>query len=177
MGAVTQAVKRYLPATYNEMIVVPTDTSRLFATTDLQALADYVKYRLFATVVTESDESIVFNPAQSQFLGKLTTLQFIPAAVDFWDSRLASLVSTGTNEEVQYRDHRDGLLKLWEILSKEVKQDAQLFGYQLSRSGLLPAVSYGDNGRGILITPDPMDFPPLDEPQIPWIDLVPWKTI
>jgi hypothetical protein len=176
VGAITEAVRRYVPATYNEMLIVP-NTERLFATSDLQALADYIKYRLFSTVVDESEEAILFHPAQSQFLGKLTTLQFIPAAVDFWDSRLASIVSTGTGEVANYRDHRDGLLKLWEILNREVLQDAAIFGFNLRKAGLTPKVTYGDNGRGILITPDPQCFPKQYSTEKWWLNAMPWATV
>jgi hypothetical protein len=176
VGAIAEAVRRYVPATYNEMLIAPGAGERLFATSDLQALAHYVEYRLFATVISEADETVLFNPAQTQFLGKLTTLQFIPAAVDFWDSRLASVVSTGTGEVVNYRDHRDGLLKLWEILNREVLQDARIFGFNLKKSGLLPRVTYGDNGREILVTPDPEKFPKRFQVQRPWLE-TPWRTV
>jgi hypothetical protein len=176
MGIITEAVKRYVPATYNAMLIAPSD-NRLFATSDLQALADYVKYRLFSTSIPESQETSVFNPYEAQFLGKLTTLQFIPAAVDYWDSQLSSIVATGTGEVANFRDHRDGLLKLWEILSREVLKDAALLGFTLKKIGLIPAVTYGDNGRKILITPDPQCFPAPFKVTQNWISALPWKTV
>lgn len=175
MGVVTNAVRRYVPATYNAMLIAPSD-NRLFATSDLQALADYVKYRLFGTSVTESDESVFFNPYESQFLGKLTTLQFIPAAVDYWDSQLSSIVATGTGEVANFRDHRDGLLKLWDILTKEVIKDAAILGFSLKRVGLVPAISYGDDGKGVLITPDPQTFPKQWSTQRSWFSSLPWAV-
>lgn len=162
MGAITDQVRRLVPATYNEMIITPSATDRLYSTGDLQALADYVQFKLFSTAVGSGNELAEYGQYKSQFLGKLTTLQFIPPAVDFWDSRLASLVSTGTNEQVNYRDHREGLLKLYDILTKEVREEARYFGINLKGTGLLPRVSYGDNGNGTLITPDPSTFPPMD---------------
>jgi len=144
------------------MIVKPQTSDLIFSLTDLQALADYVKFRLFATVAEPADEASAWNLGVRQFVGKLTTLQYIPAAIDFWDSRLAAKTTTGTNEVVTYRDQREGLFKLYDTLTKEVAQDSIDLGFTFNVHGLLPAVSYGDNGRGILLTPDPMDYPTMD---------------
>lgn len=176
MGVITEAVRRYVPATYNAMLIAPSD-NRLFATNDLQSLADYVKYRLFSTVISEGDEAVLFNPQEAQFLGKLTTLQFIPAAIDYWDSQLSSIVATGTGEVANFRDHLAGLVKIWERLSKEVLQEAFILGFTLKRAGLIPAISYGDNGRKILLTPDPQSFPKQYEETRSWLDALPWKTV
>jgi hypothetical protein len=161
VGAVTEIVRRYVPATYNEMIVKPSGADLLFSASDLQALANYVKFRLFSTSVSEGDEESAWNLGVRQFIGKLTTLQYIPAAIDYWDSRLATKNTTGTNEVITYRDHRDGLLNLYDSLTKEVKEDSIELGFSTKVHGLLPGVSYGDGGRGILVTPDPMDWPQL----------------
>ena len=176
MGAITDAVRRYVPATYNQMLIAPT-SSRVFATSDLQALADYVKFKLFSTSVDATLEASTYNPYENQFLGKLTTIQFIPAAVDYWVSQLSAIVSTGTGEVQNFRDHKDSLLKLWEILSKEVLEDAAVLGFSLKKIGLLPAVSYGDDGREILITPDPQCFPEPFKVTRSWVDELPWKTV
>ena len=176
MGVITESVRRIVPATYNAMLIAPSD-NRLFATNDLQALADYVKYRLFSTIITEGDEAVLFNPPEAQFLGKLTTLQFIPAAIDYWDSQLSSIVATGTGEVANFRDHLNGLVKIWERLSQEVIKDAAILGYSLKKAGLVPGISYGDNGRGILITPDPQSFPKQWEETRNWLDALPWKTV
>lgn len=174
MGAITEAVRRYVPSTFNAMLIAPTD-NRLFATGDLQALADYVKFKLFSTTINPEDEAMLFNPQEVQFLGKLTTIQFIPAAVDYWDGQLSSLVATGTGEVQNFRDHRDGLLKLWDILTKEVLQEASIFGLTLKKIGLLPGVTYGDNGKKILITPDPEKFPKQFQAQPSWYRNLPWS--
>lgn len=173
MGAVAENVRRIVPASYNAILIADT-SNRLFSTVDLQALADYVKFRLFSTVVSETDETLYYSPEQNLFLGKLTTLQFIPAAIDYWDSQLSSLVATGTGEVQNFRDHLNGLVKIWERLSQEVLIDAKTLGYSLRKAGLLPGISHGDNGRGLLITPDPQDFPPLGATES-WS--VPWKTV
>jgi len=176
VGVITDAVRRYLPSTYNTMLIAPSD-DRVFATGDLQALADFVKFKLFSTSVAENLEATTFNPYEAQFLGKLTTIQFIPAAVDYWDSQLANIVATGTAEVVNFRDHRDGLLKLWDILSKEVLEDAAVLGFSLKKIGLLPGVSYGDGDKDVLLTPDPNCFPEPFKVTRSWVDDLPWKTV
>jgi hypothetical protein len=154
-------------------------TSPTFTSSDLQALADYVKYRLFATVVAATNEADVYNPMLVQFLGKLTTIQFIPAAIDYWDSQLASKTLTGRSEVVAYRDHRDGLIHLLEELTRQVKEEflelAPEYGFSI-RKTLLPSVSYGDNGRGILITEDPQNFPAQYETRPSYLDWLPWRV-
>lgn len=177
MGAITDSVRRYVPATYRAMVEATSPAAKYFATSDLQALADYVKYRLFSTVVSEADEATLYNPHVRQFLGKLTTIQFIPAAIDYWDAQLASKSVTGTNEVAAYRDHRQGLIDLLEELTRQVEIEyseiAPEYGFTIHKRTLIPQVTYGDNGRGILITPDPQKFPPMEGTSgLPWW---PWR--
>lgn len=174
MGAVTNVVRRYVPNTYRQLVEATSGAAALFATSDLQALADYVKYKLFSTVVAEASEASIYNPVMQQFLGKLTTLQFIPAAVDYWDSTLESKTTTGTDEVIELRDHSEDLWKLFDILAAQVKEDFIELGIALKPS-LIPQVSYGDNGRGILKTLDPYDFPGMNE-EYKITDLLPWRV-
>jgi hypothetical protein len=161
------------------MIGATSDQARFFATSDLQALADYVKFRLFATSVNESEEITAYDPVMRQFIGKLTTIQFIPAAIDYWDSMLASKTLTGSREVVAYRDHRAGLLALLEELTRQVEEEfPELFPeYPSARRTLVPKVSYGDNGRGILITPDPQEFPAMWGTEPSPMDRLPWRVV
>lgn len=146
---------------------------RLMTTSDVQSMADYSKFRYFASsYVAEAAEASQYDPAQLQFLAKVTTLQFIPAALDFWGSQLASKTTTGTNEVVAYRDQREFLWKLYEQLAKEVEED---FEVVIGGGGqILPRVSYYDNGRNILITEDPQDFGSLGE-TVDLRDLLPFS--
>lgn len=149
----------------------------LFSAADLQALADFVKFRLFGVSVDEADEGTLYSDILITFLAKLTTIQFIPAAIDYWDSRLASEVVPG--EVQQFRDHLAGLEALFKMLSDEVKADWILIGPGLgyaTNKQYTPKVSYGDNGRGILNTLDPADFPPVYSAQLSYLDLLPWKV-
>lgn len=174
MGAVVDVVRRYVPSTYRALVEGTAGNAALFSTTDLQALADYVQYKLFSTVAGSSSEATVYNPVVLQFLGKLTTLQFIPAAVDYWDATLESKTTTGTDEVIDYRDHSEDLWRIFEELAAQVKDDFVEIGIALKPS-LVPQVSYGDNGRGILKTLDPHEFPGMNE-EYRIVDILPWRV-
>ncbi len=176
MAAITDTVRRIVPSTWRALVGVTQSGMVLYSTSDVQALADYVKFRLFSTVVAAGAESSFYDPRVVGFLGKVTTLQFLPAAIDFWGTQLESKQTTGTNESLTYRDNIESLWRLFDELTAEVAKEADDLGFTiLGVKGLIPRVSYGDNGRGILITPDPQDFPAayLSEP---WTDLLPWSV-
>lgn len=159
MGAIANIVKQYVPASYAALVGA---TNSYYGPDELQALADFVQYRLFTTVADVADESTVYNPLQRQLLGVLTTLQFIPAAVDYWGDQLAATSTIGTNESDTYFDHRADLWKLFDHLTLEANALGNQVGVNIyAARGVIPKVSYGDNGRGILITQDPECFPPL----------------
>jgi hypothetical protein len=181
MGGITDTVRRLVPGSYRAMIG-PSEATSYYSLTDLQALADVVKFRLFATVVAAAAESTLYDPLLVNFLGKVTTLQFIPAAVDYWGDQLISESTQGTAENVTYPDRRPELWNIFNRLWKEVQDDfdnlGPEYGFQIYGAGaLVPKVSYGDNGRGVLLTPDPMCFPrayvdPLRVDPINWTDPV-----
>lgn len=157
MGAVTDIVRRYVPASYRAMIGV---TNSYYTISDLQALADFVQFRTFSTVVGSTLEASLYDLEHQTLLGMLTTLQFIPAAVDFWSDQLQTESTTGTNEVISYFDRRGDLWKLFDRLKEDSTQLAIELGAPINVArGVIPRVSYGDGGRGILVTPDPEKFP------------------
>lgn len=157
MGAIANIVKQYVPASYAALISA---TNSYYSPNDLQSLADFIKFRLYNTVVAEASESSVYNIKEQRLLGILTTLQFIPAAVDYWSDQLASTTTTGTNETVTAFDHRPALWNIFDRLTLEAKALSSELGINIyAARGVVPKVSYGDNGRNILITSDPSDFP------------------
>lgn len=158
MGAITDVVKRYVPASYRALCAV---TNSYYSLTELQALADFVQFRLFNTVAGANAEASVWSDYKKrQLLGIITTLNFIPAAIEYWgDQSVAQQGTRGQGEDASYWDRREGLWKLFEILTKEAEELADDIGVT-TRPAHLPAISYGDNGRGILVTPDPFTFPP-----------------
>lgn len=159
MGAVTDVVKRYVPASYRAMVGT---TNSYFGITELQAQADFVQMRLFSTVVGSLVESSYYDIQHVELLGMMTTLQFIPAAVDYWGDQLAAETTTGTSEVISYFDRRDQLWKLFDKIQADATQLAIDLGVNISAArAVVPKISYGDNGRGILTTEDPNCFPRL----------------
>jgi hypothetical protein len=158
VGAIANIVKQYVPASYAALVG---STNAYYSPEDLQGLADYVKFRLYNTVVAENTEASVYNPKEQRLLGILTTLQFIPAAIDFWGDQLAATTTTGTNESNSYFDHRADLWKIFDRLSNEAALLSNDLGININAArAVIPRVSYGDNGRQILVTSDPAEFPP-----------------
>lgn len=157
MGAVTNVVRRYVPASYRAMVG---ETNSYYDQGDLQDLADFVQFRLYSTVVGATNEASLYDIEQRELLGMLATLQFIPAAVEYWGDQIQSEQTTGTSESVTYFDRRDQLWKLFAQLQKDATQLAIDLGVNISFArAVLPKISYGDNGRGILVTTDPEVFP------------------
>lgn len=158
MGTITDVVRRYVPSSYKAL--VGATNSYDYGMTQLQALADFVQFRLFSTIPGSSNEATVWDANETELLGVLTTLQFIPAAVDYWGDALSSEATSGTNEDVSYFDRRPDLWRIHEKLVALAGDLAVDVGVSLKRvKAVVPGVSYYDNGRGILSTPDPTDFP------------------
>ncbi len=157
MGAITDIVKQNVPASYRALVG---NTIYDYELTDLQNIAEGTQFRLYATIVGVTQEDTVFTRNQTELLGVLTTMQFIPAAIDYWGDQLQSQNTSGTNEDVSYFDRRPDLWKVWERLAARAQELAEEEQINLVRmKAVLPRVSYGDNGRDVLVTPDPWLFP------------------
>lgn len=160
MGAVTNIVKTLVPASYRAMIGA---SNSYYQQTDLQSLNEYVQSRVFSTIAVEASEALVYSVKERQLLGYLTTLQFIPAAIDFWGDAYSSesAQSASSTKSVGYFDHRSDLWKIFDRLTKEAQELAVDLGVNVNAArSFIPKVSYGDNGREIFITSDPQDFSP-----------------
>lgn len=177
MGAIAEIVKQYVPASYAALVGA---TNSYYGPEQLQSLADYVKFRLYNTVVAEASEAVIYNPTEQRLLGILTTLQFIPAAVDYWSDTYASVATNPTSESVSYFDHRNDLWKIFDRLTVEAQAIAPDAGVNIyAARAVVPRVSYGDNGRDILITPDPNHIGPAFDLEYPLgnPDLLPWDVV
>ena len=176
MGAIANIVKQYVPASYAALVGA---TNTYYSPEDLQSLADYVKFRLYNTVVAEASEALIYNVEEQRLLGILTTLQFIPAAVDYWSDRFSSVSTAPTSENTTFYDHRPDLWKIFDRLTAEAKALGTELGLNIyAARGVVPRVSYGDNEREILITSDPQDFSPaFDNSLNPNIDFLIWDIV
>ena len=158
MGAIANIVQQYVPASYAALISA---TNAYYGPEQLQSLADFTKFRLYNTVVAEASEASIYNITEQRLLGILTTLQFIPAAIDFWSDKYSSIGTNPTSENISYFDHRPDLWKIFDRLTAEAQALGTELGINIyAARGVVPKVSYGDNGREILITSDPQDWPP-----------------
>ena len=156
MGAVTDIVKRQVPASYRALI---STTNSYYGMTELQGIANSIQFRLFATVPGSSNEATLWDYTELELLGTLTSLEFIPAAVDYWGNQLQSQNTSGTNEDVAYFDRRPELWRIYDQLAKKAAVLAADLDVNVVRlKAIVPRVSYGDNGRGILVTSDPARF-------------------
>jgi len=158
MGAVANIVKQYVPASYAALVG---STNSYYGPDDLQSLADFVKFRLYNTVVDQASEAAYYNTKEQRLLGVLTTLQFIPAAIEYWSQSYSSVSTSPTSENVSYFDHRPDLWRIFDRLTVEAQALSAELGVNIyAARGVVPKVSYGDNGRNILVTSDPECFPP-----------------
>jgi hypothetical protein len=167
MGKITDVVQRHVPASYRAMCGA---TNNYYSLDLLQDLAEFVQYRLFSTVVDQDDEDTKYNLKERELIGVITTLNFIPAAVDYWGDQISSQAASGVNETETFFDRRTDLWKIFAQLQAEASELSQELGV-FSKVANLPGVSYGDNNRGVLITEDPQLFPHLHQR---WFGLIPW---
>lgn len=177
MGAIANIVKQYVPASYAALVGA---TNSYYGPEELQSLADFVKFRLYNTVVAEASEAVIYNPKEQRLLGILTTLQFIPAAVDYWSDTFASVATNPTSESVSYFDHRNDLWKIFDRLTAEAQALGPEVGVNIyAARAVVPRVSYGDNGRNVLITGDPQAFDPAFDNAYPLgnPDLLMWDVV
>lgn len=162
MGDLTNVVKRYVPSSYRAMITRATENSSDYTIDDLQAIANYVQFRFLATIAGSTSEAAVYDPRLLEWLGKVTTVKFIPAAIDYWMDQQETVQTTGSNETESFAARLGHLRELYAEMSADVAEEyLELIGiYPLQgKKGHVPLVSYDDNGRGILRTPDPQCEP------------------
>lgn len=177
MGAIANIVKQYVPVSYSALVGA---TNSYYGPEQLQSLADYVKFRLYNTVVAEASEAVIYNPKEQRLLGILTTLQFIPAAVDYWSDSYSSVSTNPTSESVSHFDHRADLWKIFDRLTVEAQALGPEVGVDIyAARAVVPRVSYGDNGRNILITADPNHIGPAFDNEYPLgnPDLLMWDVV
>lgn len=156
-----------------------TVSNSYYSADDAQRIADYVQFRLFATVVGATEEASAYDLRLQDFLGKLATLQFIPAAVEYWGDQVLNETTTGTSETATYPDRRADLWKAFDRIQAEVQaewnQMAATYGFiVLAAPKLTPKVSVYDNGRGIMKTMDPYLWPPEFRPSFDLFAGIPW---
>lgn len=154
-GSIATVVKRYVPASYRAMIGKSGETD-YYSLDELNSLIDYVTFKLQATIIAATEQGTVLDPTMREFLGKVATLKFIPAAMDYWLDQYQQIMLQGTHETQSFPARLQHLREIYQTLAYDVEKEFEtLFGGEM----LMPQVSYGDNGRGVLLTPDPQIWP------------------
>lgn len=157
MGALTEAVRRNVPASYRAMIG-PSEYTSYYSLADLQTLVEYVELRLFATKADLTAEASVWSPLQIDFIGKVATVKFIPAAIDYWMDQQETVQTTGTNETESFAARLAHLREVQRDLMEQIAADAP-FVLPQTLNSTEPGVSYYDEGRGVLDSPNPRLMP------------------
>lgn len=127
----------------------------------LQSKVDFVKYRIFSTIVNSTIEESVYTPLQMHYAAKYVALQVIPVGIDYYKSQRQTITTTGTNESISYPDRINALGKLQESLTKEVLELALDLPADSVVSRKRMATPKFDSADWR--TPDPKTFPKKDE--------------
>lgn len=171
VGAIALRAREYLPVSYDALVRDARYGERL-----IQNRISAVKYRLFATVISPSLEATTYDLFVQEFVGKMSCLQIIPAAIDYWTDQHTSVSTTGTQESVAFPDRIRSLQALQEWLVAEVKRDKPdidaIIGVTIRRRGRYPKVSTTRD----LVTSDPGCFPPTFGTPLPSNIYVPFAS-
>jgi hypothetical protein len=164
-GEISYQTRQLLPLTWDAL-----SKDERYGDRMLRNRVDYIKYKLFSTVVTPAAEASVYNPLLQDYVSKEVALQIIPAGIDYWMNQHTTRSSHGTQEAVSYPDRINALERLQEWLLNEVRTLRPEFTdtFTVRRRGRGPKVSNDDD----LITPNPQEFgEPFDEglpDNLPW---------
>lgn len=152
-GALADRVRGHMPESYGMLIA-----NRNFGEPLIQQHVDTVKYLCFATVVDAALEATLYDHVLLDYVGKLATLQVIPAATDAWANTPTGQTTTGTSETVSFGDRVTNLWKLHERLLADVKRDRWMVAGQIRpmRRGAIPILDA--KSRTPMRSGDPRDF-------------------
>lgn len=150
-GEIYNQAKQIMPVTWTAL-----SKDDRYGDNMLMGRINYVKYKLFSTVVSPLSEATVYNPMVIDYIAKESALQIIPTGIDYWMDQRISLQTKGTTETATFPDRINALEKLHEWLLKEVRDlRPEIDGITVRRRGNVPKVSNDDQG---VITPNPQDF-------------------
>lgn len=165
-GEIAYQARQIMPLTWDAL----SNDSR-YGDRMLNTRVNYIKYKLFNTVVDPELEMATYNPFVVDYAAKCVALQIIPAAIEYWMNQQETVTTTGTFEMVTYPDRIRALKDLQDWLTAEVRAiEGELPPGTITprKSGRGPKIANGYD----LITPNPQTWPKqkhdhLREP-IPW---------
>jgi hypothetical protein len=150
-GEIYNQAKQLMPVTWSAL-----SSDQRYGDVMLMGRVNYIKYKLFATVVSVLSEATVYDPMVLDYAAKEVALQVIPTGIDYWMDQKNSIQTKGTQETATWPDRINALEKLHEWLLKEVRDlRPEIDGLTVRRKGGYPKVSNDDQN---VITPNPQDF-------------------
>jgi len=166
-GPIALAARGYIPELWDALA-----NSTFYGDTLLGSKRDYVKFALFGTVVTATQEDTAYNPLQVEYAAKGLAITLIPAGADFYANKLQTITATGTNESKTYPDR---IASLWRIHTRLINEMEDLRGKinapgGFSRNRGLPA----NSGAGVALKgANPDQYQALHatwyyNPNLPW---------
>lgn len=159
MAVVSQSVAWFaqseLPITWDAL----TSDGR-FGEERLLAKADLVKDRIFGEVKDADEEAAAYNIQLRAYAGKVTAIEIIGAAIDFWMDKSLTITVDSPKEMKTYESRIKALQQQKKDLIAETRR------LWVEVEGLLPTPSTSMAGvPGLssinteLLTPDPATFP------------------
>lgn len=166
MSTIHDRARENLPESWDVISNMPYGPALLTGKTE------FVKYKLFSTIVNATVEESVYNPIEIQYAAKQVALQVIPIAIDYYKSKKQSISTQGgSTESVTYPDRINALEKLYDLLTREVIDLAsELPSGSITKRKRKIIPAYGTERD--LVTQDPSEYPKKWESNIP--SNLPW---
>lgn len=167
-GEIAYQARQFMPLTWDAL-----SNDARYGDRMLNTRVNYIKYKLFNTVVDPEDEMATYNPFVVDYAAKCVALQIIPAAIEYWMNQQETVTTTGTSEVVSYPDRIRALKDLQNWLTIEVRAiEGELPPGTITprAKGRGPKIANGAD----LITPNPQRWPKQQRDHWPHIPWSPW---
>lgn len=154
MGRIADNTRTIIPVTWDAL----SKDSRV-GDSALEARIDYIESLVFGDPIPDGGEAAL-DALVVEFVSKLSALEIIDMAIDFWMNQEDTLTTTGTNEVVSFPDRISALEKRKKTLLADVAKLEPLV------EPLLPElIERSSNSRPLLssfdtplLTPNPTDI-------------------
>lgn len=131
-GAIARATRSVIPVTWDAL-----QKAEEYGDSLLQDKIEIIKLRVFGSIVTVDDE-ITYDIRIINFIAKLSAIEIIPGAVDYWMNQHQTVTTQGTQEMVSYTDRIDALWKVYERLVADVASERATIEALLGVTQIMP---------------------------------------
>lgn len=154
VGAIAERVKGIIPVSWDAL----SQDSR-YGEALLRTVIDSKKEEVFGEVVTPTNET-QYPLLVIEYVAKLSALELLTPAIDFWRAEPVSVSATGTNENTTYSDPVVALQALRESLLAETRRLWPLVKGLISYTRVSTAPRAMSNTiNDEFLTPSPQEFP------------------